>query len=430
MNRLRISAYSRVYDDQTDVILYSSLSGKIKRVSKEEWIQLNSADIILDQSYLADLIASLSEAKILVPEDFSEEGFIENLRKHFVSETEELSVMIFSSDLCNFRCKYCWENFAGINMQAETIASIKKYLSLEIPKYKRISIKWFGGEPLLNLPAIEEIMQHSMIVCNKCGAILMGSITTNGYLLDVLTVRRLMKCKVYAYQVTLDGIQEEHDRMRMLKNGEGSFAKIVDNLHSIMREIKSSSFRLLVRTNINSDTDVDRYALFYKETFGSDKRFSAYWNAVMDWGGDAVGKMQEKLIRNYDKSIVNKIGAQYGIKMIIERELLNPGGLVCYAAKRNSVVLGTKGQIFKCPQRIYDDFDYLGRLTEDGTTLIDIKKKTSWEGNSETEKCKKCILRPVCLGASCPKRKYTGQECPYSEEQVERLVRVFSKTTM
>lgn len=158
-----------------------------------------------------------------------------------------------------------------------------------------------------------------------------------------------------------------------------------------------------------------------------EKRFSAYWNAVMDWGGDSIEKIRSKMIKSYDKASFNEIAINHGIKMIIERELLNPGGLVCYASKQNSVIIGTKGEIFKCPQRIYDNFDYLGHLSNGGILMIDQRKKQEWEEDNELPKCSNCILRPVCLGASCPKRKFTNQNCPYSEEQVERLVRIFSK---
>ncbi len=50
---------------------------------------------------------------------------------------------------------------------------------------------WFGGEPLLNMPVISQVMTRLGKFCELHGVILEGGATTNGYLLTEQTVDTL-----------------------------------------------------------------------------------------------------------------------------------------------------------------------------------------------------------------------------------------------
>ena len=51
-----------------------------------------------------------------------------------------------------------------------------------------------------------------------------AQITTNGYLLDVETFKKLLKCNIYSYEITLDGFESDHNKNRPLKNGDPTTA--------------------------------------------------------------------------------------------------------------------------------------------------------------------------------------------------------------
>jgi uncharacterized protein len=58
-------------------------------------------------------------------------------------------LILFPTEECNFRCVYCYEDFAIGNMQPWLIDATKALLSKKIPHLKHLHLSWFGGEPLV-----------------------------------------------------------------------------------------------------------------------------------------------------------------------------------------------------------------------------------------------------------------------------------------
>ena len=88
-----------------------------------------------------------------------------------------------------------------------------------------------------------------------------AQITTNGYLLDVETFKKLLKCNIYSYEITLDGFESDHNKNRSLKNGNGSYNIILNNLRAIRDEVKSRVFQIVIRVNLTKTT-LDKFVEF------------------------------------------------------------------------------------------------------------------------------------------------------------------------
>jgi uncharacterized protein len=58
---------------------------------------------------------------------------------------------------CNFRCTYCYEDFAIGRMSRATIEAVKKLIESRVPKLRALTIGWFGGEPLIAKDIVMEI---------------------------------------------------------------------------------------------------------------------------------------------------------------------------------------------------------------------------------------------------------------------------------
>ena len=65
-------------------------------------------------------------------------------------------------------------------------------------------IEWFGGEPMLEYDTIPYVRL----------------MTTTGSLLYLERLNKLLNYRVYTYQVTLDGMNYTHDKMRLNKNSK------------------------------------------------------------------------------------------------------------------------------------------------------------------------------------------------------------------
>lgn len=79
----------------------------------------------------------------------------------------------------------------------------------------------YGGEPLLNKPALLAIAKQMQTYCQQRGIKWVFGMVSNGSLLNKKTVLELMKYGFAYVQVTIDGNKETHDKRRPFLNDEG-----------------------------------------------------------------------------------------------------------------------------------------------------------------------------------------------------------------
>lgn len=143
-------------------------------------------------------------------------------------DSRQLELILLPTEKCNFRCTYCYEDFAIGRMGEEVITAIKSLIARRVQKLSALSISWFGGEPLLAKDIALDIGKYAHDMCFQNGVSFSGGFTTNGYHLDAGLLGELDKINHRTYQITLDGDEEFHDRTRVLANGRGTFKKIPD----------------------------------------------------------------------------------------------------------------------------------------------------------------------------------------------------------
>lgn len=154
------------------------------------------------------------------------------------------------------------------------------------------------------------------------------------------------------FQITIDGLKKTHDYQRPLCNGEGSFDRILFNLETIRDRITSSCFRITLRTNFSREmiAHIPAYKEFFGTRFGQDPRFQFFFRPVMDWGGDRIDEFRDSLIGERLMTDIYQTAMDYGPKLnFIYEDFLNPGGSVCYAAKKMPIPLPQKGRFINAP---------------------------------------------------------------------------------
>lgn len=157
---------------------------------------------------------------------------LENMIKIFKERDEKtLRITILAHGDCNFRCKYCYEKFSNCDISAKyesILYFIKKKLSEH--RFEDLHVSWFGGEPLLGYKEILKISEELIKYAKLIGVNYHSDMTTNGYLLNRTILNRLItQCKVTNYQITVDGSKKGHDNQRVLKNGQGTYERILKN---------------------------------------------------------------------------------------------------------------------------------------------------------------------------------------------------------
>ena len=143
---------------------------------------------------------------------------------------------IYLAQTCNMACCYCWNRGgtfgkAGHVMPWNTARrTTELILSLvERSSAEKIFINFYGGEPLLDFPVLQQITRELLKHEARLGKNFFLTLDTNGTLLQGHAAQFLAR---YFTQVgvSLDGSQRIHDLQRPGKYGEETWQQIVNNI--------------------------------------------------------------------------------------------------------------------------------------------------------------------------------------------------------
>lgn len=319
-----------------------------------------------------------------------------------------MELILLPTERCNFRCTYCYEDFAIGRMSDDTQRAIERLLDRRVPTLKQLRFMWFGGEPLLAKDIVLRLSEYAHDLCQRSGVQFLGSITTNGFVLDLQLAKRLIACKQDFYQITLDGWEEMHDVVRRRANGRGSFKEIWANLCAL-RSL-SDSFEVCIRVHVRP-ANLDNLRVLVHNiglAFGADSRYRVDFQILRDLGGPG-GKTLTEII---DSQRMRKVEAELRAVLRTTRltaqgreaesvpedresvaapmtlgesagsrrasEIVAGSPYVCYAAQPNSLLIRANGRIGKCTVALSDERNDLGYIKADGTVVIDRAKLQPW----------------------------------------------------
>lgn len=438
---LKPSMFNRIINDDDSIILFNSYMGS-KHIIKVSKKKKNKILTLLQEKNIVKYDSKDSDLETLIQHGYLINSSLDEKAKRDLLYSAKrndstLRLVIHTSENCNFRCRYCYLNFDDSlkrNISLNTQNGILNFIKKNLKNYTALHIDWFGGEPLLAIDAIEYMSQKIIDFCHKLKRPYTAVITTNGYLLTKENIYKLIKSRVKHFAITIDGLKEQHNNQRILKNGKGTFDKIINNLIYIRDNIKTQTLSISLRNNILIDAidNIENYYNFYDNLFGSDSRFTLFIRTVKDMGGNSVKSIKNKLISNEktDFGLIYKRLSKIINKLKFESNYvdLNIGGLSCYAKHKNRFTVGVDGSISKCDE-ISDELA-IGKLDIQGNIIIDEAKQIEWLKEQKMEKCQNCYLSCCCLTDPCPKARIINREifCPIKKSEIDGLIVLYSKS--
>ncbi len=144
---------------------------------------------------------------------------------------DELIAWLHVTNACNLRCTYCYITKTDEAMTAETaFAAIDALLrSAQRHGYRRLMLKYAGGEASLNLPLVAEMHHYAQSQATAAGIALRGVVLSNGV---GLTRHKLETIRALGLRlmISLDGPAEVHDAQRPRLGGQGSFTAVMASI--------------------------------------------------------------------------------------------------------------------------------------------------------------------------------------------------------
>lgn len=415
MKKLKASQYNYFVDDKDgDLIICNFAKGykslcKIRKNDVSEFYNfINDPQLYYDANN--PFIVDLCDRGILVAEDCDEllsayAGYYD------AAMSSEYTFIVMPTEQCNFRCKYCYESYEKGTMTKENQVALLKFIQKKLTTTNSIVLSWFGGEPLMALEVVDYITKTVKSMCEKKKVLFASDMTTNGYNLNPDVFERLYKLNVWRYQITLDGLKVHHDQQRVSVDGGGTFDRILDNLLYIKNSPQYKFAEITIRVNVTRSilNELDKVIAFYKETFGSDRRFGLVLTPVSDLGGQIIKTISDSIITQEELyKRINEIGLynDTSIELPLLVRSFVPSESLCYASKKNTLVFGTDLTIYKCTVHFELKENAIGRVLPNGDAIINADYHCKWYMNHELkDMCRKCFLFPVCFGGGCPHKR-------------------------
>jgi uncharacterized protein len=419
-----ISRFAHVYELDDAVALYHSLRMKPVYLTLKMYKNLQAW---LASSYcnnyneapetIRNEVLELQKFKILTQTQGEDERVLQYVKSKIPSPAINVCYIILSEQ-CNLACKYCFlgnndtnkrSKFISENMSADTayksvdffVRQIKSS-GLDTDQNKPILI-FYGGEPLVNFSTLERIARriNELRQKEKCIENLEMSVITNGVLLNERMIKRLNELKV-SIAISVDGVTEEANNMRVDTRGRPVFARILTTLDKckelsvdVSLSVTLSEAAIKDIHNILNLIDTYDVKAFGFNIMMSDEKFvlpQRYNESAAQFIIDAFVELRERGV--YEDRMMRKLKAFSKAQVYFSD---------CAATAGGQIVISPDGSVGICHGCLSDKMYFISHIDDETFTATNDKYFIEWSQLTPLnhEECLPCPALGIC-GGGCP----------------------------
>ena len=371
--RYRLMTYVLQQPVTDGLLLYNTLTCSLVLLTPDEANDLTAQGELIDRWFL-------------VPQGHDDRKLCRQVRQMAVLLTPAPKVVttytILPTTGCNARCFYCYEQGTRpVTMTAETASQVVRYIVAHRGDEK-ITLRWFGGEPLVNVKVIDQICTE----LNGQGVPFRSEMTTNGYLFDADMVQRAKNLwQLQKVQITLDGTAQTYNRVKAyVYQGVNAFERVLQNIGMLT----AAGIRVNIRLNVDKHNigEMAELAELLHQHFGSNEHLSVYSHELF---GERTSEDNATLFAQ--RMQLEQQIAKHSILRI--KELPKDIHLnQCMADNDESVMIAPDGHLGKCEHFI--DREFFGHIDSEERDMAIIRKFK--ERRAEIETCATCPFYPQC----------------------------------
>lgn len=369
---------------------------------------------------------------------FFENGLIQNENDEGIKRkppNRTLTVAIPLTNQCRLNCRYCYCNGNNKKMKTKTGLSIIRQVFLEARhhNFHRISIKYTGGEALLNYPLLVKLHKQANRLSEKTGIELEENVLSNGTTINK-TIANSLKRFNMRLMISLDGIGGMQDIHRSYKNGDSSFNDVIKGIrNAVLQNLIPDISVTISSLNLNGinplvskllDEELPFSLNFFKNPAISLKDQDTFKLPYPD----AIGKIKQAY-----RLIEEKMPDRCLLGSLCDRiNLAYPHFNACGACS-SYLAFDVDGMLSKCHMDIVKTDWNFGvpclvnwvRNATSGIQPIDI---------NSIEECSKCAFKYYC-GGGCPMESFYGsagssrqkEKCKIYKELIPEIIRLEGK---
>ncbi|MBN1409948.1 MAG: radical SAM protein [Spirochaetales bacterium] len=323
-------------------------------------------------------------------------------------ENDEVQLFYVTNYTCNFNCSYCYQS----DYPREAVPAAREVMDVFFRHIDsrfgdaRTYITLFGGEPLLPGRQSKENIHYMLQKAAERGLDI--AVVTNGY--NLVEYAAILKTgRIREVQVTLDGTAEVHNSRRPLKNGSGTFGRIVEGIdHLLFREKIPVNLRVVVdKDNIENLPELARFAIDRGWTSSEIFKTQLGRNYELHYCQKDSDRLYSRLSL-YEKiygmlkehpHIVEFHKPSFSIaKFLLENgKLPDPLYDSCPGCKREWA-FDCRGDIYPCTATVGKPGESVGKFYPE--TVLNEDVISEWQNRDvlSIKECSQCSLRLACGG--------------------------------
>jgi len=421
---VKLSRFSHIFDVGDAVGLYHSLRMKPVYLKKDVYEKLQAwlaTPFCKDYNDAPDEIRNevneLAKFKILILSSDEDDKALNFIKSKIPSPAINVCYMILS-ERCNLACKYCFlgnndykkrQSFEREDMSIETAEKAVNFFIRQIKlsgldsEDNKPVIIFYGGEPLLNFPALEYIANriNYMRDKEKCIKNAELSLITNGLLLNEERILKLNELGV-SIAISIDGFTEEANRMRVDTSGHTVFARII----SALDKCKKLGVDVSLSVTLNEETIKDKSSILKLiDTYGIK---SLGFNMMMstDTFKPTEGYNESSAQFIIDEFIELRKRGIYEDRMMRKLEAFSKSQVYfsdCAATSGGQIVISPSGRVGICHGCLHNKEYFVSHVNDDS---FDATKNEFFIEFSRLialnhEECMNCPALGIC-GGGCP----------------------------
>ena len=344
--------------------------------------------VLLTQDEAADITAQreLIDRWFLVPHGHDDRKLCRQVRQMAALLKPAAKAItyytIFPTTGCNARCFYCFEKGTKpVTMTSETASKVVRYIVAHRGS-ETVHISWFGGEPLVNAKAIDQICTE----LSQQGVPFRSEMISNGYLFDAEMAQRAKDLwQLQRVQITLDGTAQTYNRVKdYVYRDVNAFERVLQNIGLLI----AAGIRVKTRLNVGKHNigEMAELVELLHQRFGADEHLTVTSSALFE-EEDNAELFARRMQLEQQIAVCGFARKLYDLPKDIRLSC-------CMADDDGSrVVIAPDGHLGKCHH--YLDREFFGHIDSEERNDAILRKFK--ERRADIEACTTCFYYPQCI---------------------------------
>ncbi|PPQ46353.1 radical SAM/SPASM domain-containing protein [Paenibacillus peoriae] len=386
-----------------------------------------------------EAIQNMKEAYIITTDtniaEVEKIGVLDNSQKVFKLS----SLTLFMVQECNLRCTYCYGEEGEYNQKGKMTSEIAQtavdFLIKQSGELERLNITFFGGEPLLNFPLIQETVQYVHEQSKIHNKKFSFSITTNGTLITP-KIKDFFYNHHFNVQTSIDGDEKTHNFNRFFKGGQGSYDLLLKRTEQMRKDHTIGARGTVTPAELHLYKSFNHLVqLGFRNIYLSPALYSLsdkHYNTLSKEMIKLVDQFHD-LLEHEDYTTAKKMSNVLG--MLNKIHSGGPRIHFC-GAGTNAAAVDVRGNLFPCHRFVGEDECTIGNLFDEDqlSRQYDFIKESTVRNRTT---CSGCWAKNLC-GGGCHQENFAengnvnqpvGKLCKVTKNFINATINLYLQLT-